>query len=249
MQEKVFDIIFNGDEITWQSLIYELVKTEDMDPWDIDISHLTQRYIETLRKLQGLDVHISGKVVLAAALLLKIKSTKLVGEDIAALDSLFASLEASEESGFSDDADYGDTSGIGRPDTSGIHLIPRTPQPRKRKVSVYDLVEALQKALEVKQRRLNRWMPVEYGAMPTKKVDITQIIRQVYGRIQMHFMKNSGKATMTFTELLPSSSKEDKIYTFIPLLHLTNQRKIDIDQVENFGEIMIAMKKGSQETA
>ena len=38
-------------------------------------------------------------------------------------------------------------------------LIPRIPQPRKRKVSIYDLVGALQKALEVKKRRVIRSIP------------------------------------------------------------------------------------------
>ena len=39
-------------------------------------------------------------------------------------------------------------------DTSGKpQIYPRTPQPRKRKVSVFDLVQALEKALEVENRR------------------------------------------------------------------------------------------------
>jgi chromatin segregation and condensation protein Rec8/ScpA/Scc1 (kleisin family) len=40
--EKIFEILFNKDEVTWQSLLYELVKTEQMDPWDINVSMLTK---------------------------------------------------------------------------------------------------------------------------------------------------------------------------------------------------------------
>ena len=46
---------------------------------------------------------------------------------------------------------------------------------------------------------------------------------------------------LTFSQLVPSNTKEDKIYTFIPLLHLTTQRKIDLTQQEHFGEIEIML--------
>ncbi|MCK5140441.1 MAG: segregation/condensation protein A, partial [Thermodesulfovibrionia bacterium] len=48
---------------------------------------------------------------------------------------------------------------------------------------------------------------------------------------------------LTFSTLVPSETKEDKIYTFIPLLHLTNQRKIDIEQYQPFGEIEIILRQ------
>lgn len=40
---------------------------------------------------------------------------------------------------------------------------------------------------------------------------------------------------------MPSQKKEDKIFTFIPLLHLTNQRKVNLEQKEHFGEIEIML--------
>ena len=55
--------------------------------------------------------------------------------------------------------------------------------------------------------------------------------------------------SLTFSQLVPSGTKEDKIYTFIPLLHLSNQRKIDLSQKEHFGEIeiMLHSKKEADE--
>ena len=50
--DKVLKILFDKDEITWQSIIYELIKTGDIDPWDVNISLLTKRYIETVKKLE-----------------------------------------------------------------------------------------------------------------------------------------------------------------------------------------------------
>jgi len=239
--DRIFSIIFSKtDEVTWQSIIYELVKTEQMDPWDIDVSILTQKYIEMLRSLKEHDFRISGKVVLAAAILLKLKSNKLVGDDLNDLDRLLIGVEEKmDEFGFEENHLRQEIGEI-------PSLIPRTPQPRKRKVSIFDLVEALEKALEVKRRRLFRSVPPQDLEAPKKKKDITLIIREVYTKIRTFFL-GAFKDKLTFQKLLPSESKEDKVYTFIPLLHLAQQDKIELVQDKPFGEIQILLKKKTAE--
>jgi len=238
--EKIFKILYAEDEVTWQRLLYELVKTEQMDPWDINISDLTRTYIDTIKKLEDLDFRVSGKVLLAAAILLKIKSNRLVNEDLSEFDRLLTDPE--EE--LTDELDLEDAPVI-REDGEKPVLIPRTPQPRKRKVSVFDLVEALEKALEVKKRRVLNSIPPMNIEVPKKTRDITEIIKDVYGRIKAFFYRNR-QESMTFSKLVPSQTKEDKVSTFIPLLHLTNQRKIDIEQQEHFGEINILLNTNKE---
>ena len=240
--ERIFNIIFSkADEITWQSIIYELVKTDQMDPWDIDVSILAQKYIDMLRTLKEHDFRISGKVLLAAAILLKMKSNKLVGEDLSELDRLLIGVEEEME-----DLGFDETGEIPKLDEVPA-LIPRTPQPRKRKVSIFDLVEALEKALEVKRRRLLHSIPPLNLEAPKKKRDITQIIRDVYGKIKSFFV-SAFQGKLTFSKLLPSESKEDKVYTFIPLLHLAQQNKIELVQEVPFGEIGVLLKKKQEDS-
>lgn len=241
MQQKIFDLILNQDDITWKALLYNLVKTEQMDPWDVNISFLTQRYIQTIKKMKEADLKISGKVLLAAAILLKMKCHKLVHEDIEELDRLIALTEEAESdeffSEFTEDLFTQDQKSL----EQKYNLIPRQPQPRTRKVSIYDLVEALQQAMETKKRNLARQRPLNFE-MPKRKFDILETIRDVYARIRLYF-QTSHKA-LTFSQLLPShAKKEDKVYTFIPLLHLENQRKIDTNQPKPFGEIFIKLLK------
>ena len=50
------------------------------------------------------------------------------------------------------------------------------------------------------------------------------------------------KDNVTFSQLLPSNEKEDVIYTFIPLLHLDNQKKVYMRQEKPFEEIDITLK-------
>ena len=235
MQEKIYKLVTNGDEVNWQSILQDLVKTEQMDPWDINVSLLAKRYIDAIRQLKELDFRISGKVLLAAAILLKIKSKRLVGEELMQLDRLIAGGEDEEDllGEFEDLLESPE-------DEEKPRLIPRIPQPRKRKVSIYDLVGALEKALEVKQRRVEHSIPPLNVEIPKKTRDITQVIREVYGNIKSFFFKNGQKRLM-FSQLVPSERKEDKIFTFIPLLHLDHQRKIDIGQEGHFSDIEITL--------
>ena len=236
MQDQLFDMLVNKDEITWQNLIYDLVKSEQMDPWDIDVGLLVKRYLDTLKKLKEANFLISGKVVLAAAILLYIKSHKLINEDIANLDLILFGKEEEEFEGslldeLEEEKEYIDLS-----------LIPKVPHVRKRKVSVDDLIKALQKALEVDKRRTLRRirdqaLKVE---IPEKKVDISKLIKEVFDKIKKFL---STKEVVTFNELVGSNRKEDKIQTFIPLLHLTQQQEIDLNQEEHFGEIKITLYK------
>jgi len=236
MQDKLLDMLLQKDEITWQSLIYDLVKTEQMNPWDIDISLLAQKYLQTLKQLKEANFFISGKVILASAILLKLKTAKLVSEDIANFDSiLFKQDELFEEL---EDVEQVDYRNYEKP-----LLTIKTPQPRKRKVSINDLIDALQKALEVDNRRTLRRIAYEPAKMqiPEKKIDISALIKDVYKKV-VDFLTTK-KETLTFSKLTENSSREEKILTFIPLLHLDNQEKVYLDQEESFGEIKITVAK------
>lgn len=238
-QTELFEIIFDKDDLTWQTLIMDLIKREGMNPWDIDISVLTNRYIEMLNTLKKLDFRVSGKVVLAAAILLKIKSNKLVGDDIDEFNRLMQDDEEMDADSFYDEiAEEMDRKYI---EENYGELIPRTPQPRKRKVSILELMGALQKALEVKERRVLRHIPPAQLEKPIKKVDLSALMNQVHANI-MNQIKPGGKTT--FTKLLPDDpSKEDKFLTFVPLLHLAHveHRKIDLFQEKNFDEIDVTL--------
>ena len=72
------------------------------------------------------------------------------------------------------------------------------------------------------------------------KINISSLIKNLYSKLKDFFKKYP---KVTFTQLLPSQSKEDKVITFIPLLHLENQGKINLEQEVQFGEITITEQK------
>ncbi len=237
MQEQLLQMLMQKDEITWQTLIVDLVKTGEMDPWDVDISILSKQYLETVRKLQEANLFLSGKVLLAAAILLKLKSDKLLMEGFSVLDNLLFPQTDMEELG---DFEHGNKRIVL---DENPRLTIKTPQARKRKVSVEDLIGALEKALEVNERRLLRIAErdrLPEMTIPVQKYDITELIKTVYGKIQGYFVK---KQTLTFFELVGDGDKMERLLTFVPLLHLSNQERILLEQPEQFGDIQIFLNK------
>ncbi|MBW2968370.1 segregation/condensation protein A [Candidatus Woesearchaeota archaeon] len=242
--ENIYDILTNQEEITWRSIIVELIKTEQMDPWDVNVSLLTKHYIKVLKKLKEMNLQLSGKVLLAAALLLRIKSTRLVSDDLMEFDRLLASGENPDDLYSDEDFVEGELGpgSVFKVDGKDLRLLPKTPQPRKRKVSAYDLIDALAVALNVRRRRILNQIKVTQVEAPEKKVDLSSLMDDIYADF-IGYLGHYGTDEMTFTELCPGTTPADKVYTFIPLLHMTNARKTDLEQRTHFGEIYIKLTK------
>lgn len=236
------DLLLNQDEVGWKTIIQDLVKTEQMDPWDINISLLTEKFIQVIKAMQEHEFKISGKILLAAAVLLKIKATHLIDNDIFKLDQLIN--QTSEE----ETEDLFDELGIRKnKEKQEYKLIPRNPQPRNRKVSVEDLINALQRAMSTKKRILAQQRPVKFNHLYGKKVDIVEVIRDLYHKITYYSNKDQTNK-LTFSSLLPPrAGKQEKVYAFVPLLHLESQQKVEIEQKKHFDEIFITLSKNKSD--
>jgi len=92
-QSQVYDLI-TGDRPSWQTIIYDLIKTEQLDPWDINLVVLSKKYIEVIEQMEEANFFISSKVLLACSLLLRLKSEILVNSYIEELnDALYGVKE------------------------------------------------------------------------------------------------------------------------------------------------------------
>src|SRR3990167_3970174 len=208
--EKVYHLVMKEDEITWQTLLLDLVKNGDLDPWDVDISLLAQKYLEAVKELQEMNLYVSGKMLLASAILLKIKSEKLLTEGITILDNIMYPQEQVHD--FT--VDYqGRLLMEEKP-----RLTVKNPQARKRRVTIKDLMSALEKAMAVNQRR----------------------IKKIYKRVVNLLLK---KDKMKFSELIPSESRKDKLMTFVPLLYLATQSKVNLSQDKAFADFDIKIMR------
>ncbi|MBI4095386.1 MAG: segregation/condensation protein A [DPANN group archaeon] len=246
MSKEIYDMILQGDDVKWQAIIYDLVRAGKVDPWDLDVSVLAREYLRVLRELKQHNFRLSGKVVLAAAILLKMKTERLGVEQLLALtnpDEYGDSLPENEN----DLIDLEEEKHFKKASLSA-----RIPGIRKRNVTVFELMDALKKALEVDQRREQKQIDMAELRKPReiilKKVDIFTKIESLWTKIKL-FMHKFKKNSVAFSEILPSKEKKDIIWTLLPLLHLAQHQKVDLRQEEAFKEIFIDVHDGLSDTA
>lgn len=230
-QEQFHSFVFN-ERITWQEIIYDLINTEQLDPWDIDLSQLAVSYLERIRKLEEANFMLSSKILLVYSLLLRIKSELLLDRYIRDLDEvLFKRKEIQETIQFSEEIE----------EFEAPELLPRTPLPRYKKVSLQELISALSKAIKTEDRRIERrrlekevYEQAKYF-IPKRTINIRQKMREIQSRIKELFQKHE---KIRFSEF-SGPKKQDKIDSFIPLLHLDNQNQLWLHQEAHLEEIWI----------
>jgi len=234
-QDQIHDILFNR-EIGWQEIIYDLINTEQLDPWDINITILTEKYLLKIQQYEETDFFVSSKVLLAATLLLRIKSEILLNKYIKSIDEILFGKEEKAEPMERIELDE-----------EIPELIPRSPMPRFKRVTLQELIDSLNKAIVTENRRIkkeivNRNALREIGmTLPKKTVNIKDKIRKIYKDLGNHFNENKDMKKVSFTDFI-GKEKEARIISFSPLLHLENQKKIWLDQEIHFEEIHIWLK-------
>jgi len=236
-QEQVHDLLFNR-KIDWKEIIYDLINTEQLDPWDINITVLTNKYLEKIQNLEETDFFVSSKVLFAAALLLRIKSEVLLNKHLKSIDEiLFGGKEQKKY-----------TLERIELDEEIPVLVPKSPMSRVRKVTLQELMDALNKAITTENRRIkkeivNKNALREVGiSLPKRKFSIKNKIKQIYEKLFGHFEENKDSTKISFTDFV-GESKEERIISFPSLLHLETQKKVWLEQEVHFEEIHIWLKE------
>lgn len=248
-EEKLYTLAVDKNSLDWKSFLYDLINKEGLDPWDIDLKVLTQKYLEAIKSLQDVDFNISGKLLTVAVFLLKTKAQTLLDKDIRGIEQKFNSLnsevdlmaEFDQLEDFSQELDLIEAQ---KPKKEKYSIKVRNPLARKRKVNIFDLIKTLEKTFEQSnRRRVNFFLKnkdVKYKG-PTyekKKKDLKTVIAELLSLIQDEFSQKSGH--ISFNHITKEvDHKEGVLEKFIPLLHLHNQNEVYVKQEKHFGEIQI----------
>jgi segregation and condensation protein A len=245
-QEQVHSLLFS-DKLSWQAIIYDLISTEQLDVWDVDISLLAERFLEKVQDLEEANFFVSSKVLLAAALLFRMKSEILLSEDIKGLDDVLFGRGEEKKKYLQERIELED---------EVPELVPRTPLPRFRKVSLQDLMRSLGKAIQTESRRIKRVVvarqhEIEAGiSLPKARVNIRDEIRLAYRKLKELFEHRDEKISFSEYVSLGSNSgvdnkvgKEERVSGFVPLLHLDQQERVVLEQEGHLEEIYIWTKK------
>ncbi len=209
-------------EPTWKELIVELVDKNKLNPWDIDIVQIVDNYMDAVRGMKSLDLKVPANIMLAASILLRMKSTLLV---------ITAPEPEPEEQ-------YYGGSGIESIVVEPLNF--RSRLPPKRRVSLEELISALDEAMKIKEQRsvASSFVrpPISFQVGST---DIKADAEKVYEYIKE---KVDSEHVALFSALAKDKSMRNVMLDlFIPMLYLASENKIALRQDRFFDEIFVSI--------
>jgi len=126
-------------------------------------------------------------------------------------------------------------------------LVPRTPMPRFKRVTLNELMASLNKAIETENRRIRREIKQKRAeksalvVLPKKnRIPLRSRISMIFKKVTEH-LKPKERIRMKYSALAPS--RGEKLDCFVPVLHLANSDKLYLYQDKHFDEIHLALDK------
>ncbi len=216
------DNLISYDERSIDILV-SLAKNGEIDPWDIDIVDVTDKFLAHIAQLEKLDLRISSRTLLFASILLRMKSD---------------ALEAPEPDDDEPESEEDDLQ------MCFPALKPKVRRHAKRRVTLSELIEELKKATKRKERsdarRMMRQDEETFDALAVAHTeDIEKQVVRVHDELKRRF---KGHDHVLFSDLIAQPTAEAIVQTYIPLLFMANRRQIRLEQHELFGDILIKCK-------
>ncbi len=221
---SAFDLESFVRNATWRELLMELVDRNELDPWDIDISRIVESYIGVIKDMKVMDLFVPANIVLAASILLRMKSDNM---------GIFQTVEPVAE---------GEEPQAGQrvlPNVEG--LTPRARQQPGRRVTLAELMDALDDAMKTVERREDREVaqstPVQFYV---NDEDIDEKMERVYSMVKENVDRYR---TTTFANMARvfGSFESMLLDLFVPLLFLAHKGRISMRQDGFFDEIFIVL--------
>jgi len=207
-------------------ILVNLVREGEINPWNIDIVEITDKFLHHIDKLERMDLRISGRTLHYAAILLRMKSNILVEEPVI------------EDDSWIDDSDFFDVD---------EYPVPKPPVRRysQRSVTLDELILELEKAEVVERRKTIRKKAretIELARPTTEQVLNVAHEEDIEGRVDTMRKTLSNiledRTYIALSELL-SGDRSNKLMTYISLLFLATNKEIWLEQEELFGELYI----------
>ncbi len=212
---------------------FELVIEHGLNPWSLDILEFTRLYLEKVKNEEFIDFITAGNLIFMAWQILE-KKTKSV------LVKYEEKEPVQEIEPYTYDNDYADY------DLTD-YLIRENPlqepvrRDEKRPVTIIELINALQKSMndqnlrketQEKNKKLNEGLSKTWNEKLHRE-RVEEEIKTIWNRIL-----NVDKDYMELKELY-DGSKLDFIQTFIPLLYLYKEEKVNLIQSKPYDTISV----------
>lgn len=237
-------------------ILVDMAKNSKIDPWNINIVDITDQYLQKLVEIKSNNLKLTGRTLLFAAILLRLKSDILEGIDPLAQEEEFQS-EFDEDY---DDPSFDFEEEVNRSNVVSIdNVLERRTSVRlnrNRVVTLKDLIKQLEfyEELENNRSRKNAHERAKRRARSYAKMtpdDIINIAHDEYiedGVEKLHgilirLFETDDKVELNELE----EAGMDKITTYIALLFLSARSRFELVQDEFYSDLYVVHGNETEE--
>ena len=246
------------DQVDGIEILVGMAKSGKIDPWNVDIVDVTDKYLAHLFQMKAQNLRLTGRTLLFAAILLRLKSNVLEGIDVNQIEGI--EEEHPEDFDFNDDP--WDDEEI---NTNNVISLDEVLQRRtsirlnrSRMVNLKDLIKQLQfyEELDRKQSLKNAHERAKRRVRSYARLtpdDIVNLAHDEYIEKSVEVLHENLKRIFETQEKVELTTLTllglDKISAYIALLFLTAEPDSDVDlyQEEFYGELYAVPYKKPEE--
>ena len=230
-------------------LLLHLVKTSEMDIYDISVEKITEQYLEFIRRMEEMNLTVASEYLVMAAWLIEMKSKLLLPKpEIDEEDDYEAErkrmierlIEKNRINGILEafEASYDKRQTMHSKIPSALEeYLPSGEETIPEGMEVYDLIKAMQRVM---QRRA-LLQPLE-SKIARVEISIDERTEQ----IRNYFLRHKDK-TVDFEDLFDEGDRYFAIVTFLSILVLVKNSELLITQSGNFEKIYLKGTSYGQE--
>jgi segregation and condensation protein A len=207
-------------------LLIDLARKGEIDPWDLDVVHLTDRFLESLGDIQ--DLGRSGQAIFYASVLVRMKAEALAEQATIPWDAPQA-VEEQEE------LDTSSWVQLPLHLERSIRRRPSVPAYVQRPLTLMDLISQL-KEMETLERQVVRAQATQRRQSVTVRTleeveelahheDLEELIAWMHERL---LERQIQQESLKFPQLL--GPKEDRVGGFLALLFLSSRGLVELNQ-------------------
>jgi segregation and condensation protein A len=231
-------------------LLLHLIEKNDVDIYDIPISTITSQYMDYIESMKEFDMELASDFLVMGATLVSIKSRMMLpgmqaalgsGEDVVVpREELVISLMRYKRcrifaSDLKERRDKFDGARFRYASTAKSLGI--TIAPAEQAFSIEEFNEAVAIINERNDSRFTDITAKIKHILRKDKMSVKERIKSIWRSI-------TGKGKILFSSLFgKKAEKMDKVVSFLAVLELVRDNKINVEQDRNFGEISIEEKK------
>ena len=201
---------------TWRTMLVELITAKKLDPWDIDISALTEGFLEKIREMQRVELEVPANIVLACAILLKFKS-------------LYLPITSEEQNGSEEHVFLPEVGTV-----PYLDLVSRIPP--KKPITLSELLEEMERVMRYERKNVAKAVQLEEVFY---EIEYKNVREEIEATLSLLISKMDSEGWVMFSSIIETGEPKEVVKKLISILHLSQEEKLSLKQDEYFGEIFI----------